>query len=40
MSWGMFTIGWLEIGELDKANKTFYDQLKNRRDPFNVKYLF
>ncbi|XP_060582374.1 protein-glucosylgalactosylhydroxylysine glucosidase-like isoform X2 [Ruditapes philippinarum] len=36
MSWGMFTIGWLEIGELDKANTTFYDQLKNRRDPFNI----
>lgn len=36
MSWGMFTIGWLEIEEYDKANKTFYEQLKNRQDPFNI----
>ncbi|KAL4238053.1 Protein-glucosylgalactosylhydroxylysine glucosidase [Mactra antiquata] len=36
MSWGMFTIGWLEIGEYDKANETFYRQQLNRRDPFNI----
>lgn len=39
MSWGMFTIGWIELQEYDKANKTFYEQLKNRQDPFNVRYV-
>lgn len=36
MTWGMFAIGWLEIGDTGKAKELFYRQLQNKREPFNV----
>ena len=36
MTWSMFAVGWLEIGDTDKAKELFYRQLQNKRTPFNV----
>ena len=36
MTWGMFAIGWLEVGDTEKAKELFYKQLENKREPFNV----
>ena len=37
MTWSMFTIGWLELGDTEKAREVFYRQLENKRQPFNVR---
>ncbi|XP_070568257.1 protein-glucosylgalactosylhydroxylysine glucosidase-like isoform X1 [Ptychodera flava] len=36
MTWGMFTIGWLELGEIDKANSFFSRSFANIQEPFKV----
>ncbi|KAL4238539.1 Protein-glucosylgalactosylhydroxylysine glucosidase [Mactra antiquata] len=36
MSWGMFAIGWLDVGKYEKATISFYKQQENRKDPFNM----
>ena len=39
MTWGMFAVGWLEIGDVSKARDLFYRQLQNKRAPFNVSVI-
>ncbi|XP_078001372.1 protein-glucosylgalactosylhydroxylysine glucosidase-like [Glandiceps talaboti] len=36
MTWGMFSIGWLELGELEKANAVFNRSFANIQEPFKV----
>ncbi|KAK3591601.1 hypothetical protein CHS0354_013784 [Potamilus streckersoni] len=36
MTWGMFAIGWLELGDSKKADDLFRRQLLNAQAPFNV----
>uniref|UniRef100_A0A8C4EYE7 Protein-glucosylgalactosylhydroxylysine glucosidase n=1 Tax=Dicentrarchus labrax TaxID=13489 RepID=A0A8C4EYE7_DICLA len=36
MTWGMFAIGWLELGEAEKAHKLLEKCFKNIQGPFQV----
>ncbi|XP_077977259.1 protein-glucosylgalactosylhydroxylysine glucosidase-like [Glandiceps talaboti] len=36
MTWGMFSIGWLELGELEKANAVFNRSFANIQEPFKI----
>ncbi|KAF5908280.1 Protein-glucosylgalactosylhydroxylysine glucosidase, partial [Clarias magur] len=36
MTWSMFTVGWLELGEAEKAQKLLQKCYKNIRGPFQV----
>ncbi|KAJ8308415.1 hypothetical protein KUTeg_013289 [Tegillarca granosa] len=36
MTWGMFAIGWLEIGNIQKAKEIFERQFLNNAGPFNI----
>ncbi|KAJ8308422.1 hypothetical protein KUTeg_013296 [Tegillarca granosa] len=36
MTWGMFAIGWIELGDMTKAEELFKRQMLNVNKPFNV----
>ncbi|KAH3854241.1 protein-glucosylgalactosylhydroxylysine glucosidase-like [Dreissena polymorpha] len=36
MTWGMFAIGWLDVNQSAKAEKSFFQQLDNKYGPFNI----
>ncbi|XP_056138113.1 protein-glucosylgalactosylhydroxylysine glucosidase [Lampris incognitus] len=36
MTWGMFAIGWLELGDIEKAQKLLQKCFKNIQGPFQV----
>jgi hypothetical protein len=40
MTWGIFAINWLRLGEIEKAEETFYRGTWNEQDPFKVILLF
>ena len=39
MTWGMFSVGWLDVDRKEKAESMFLKQLKNMKGPFNVSVL-
>lgn len=36
MTWSMYVIGWLEVGNLSKADKNLQKSLLNIQQPFKV----
>ncbi len=36
MTWGMFAVGWIELGNMTKANELFERSFQNIQQPFQV----
>ena len=36
MTWGMFAVGWIELGNMTKANQLFQKSFANIQQPFKV----
>lgn len=37
MTWGMFAVNWLRVGNKTNADAIFYKGILNVQDPFKVK---